>query len=366
MSENPYSAEKMLWWAAREGYPPRGPKQIHFVICDLCNQDCHFCAYRMSGYSSNELFVGSSERAGYGHDNPKRWIPTDRALGLLDEFYAAGVEGIQFTGGGEPTVHPDHYKIFSAAYDAGFKVALVSNGLRWSKELIDLAGLFSWCRISVDAGTPEMYANVRNTRPESFGKVMRNMAALRDRIDKAGSKCVFGMGYVVTERNWEGIVEGVRQAKIYGAHNVRMSAYFNTDFERRFEPFYKEARDSILEARARYEDDNFKVYDRFGDRVEDLREHSPDYETCYYQSYTNYVGGDIQSYRCCVLAYNKRGVIPGGNLENRRFDEFWASDDRKTDFALFRASECEKCQFNDRNKAMKAVIESDPLHKEFP
>ena len=32
------------------------PLQVHLIISDLCNQDCSFCAYRMSGYTTNELF----------------------------------------------------------------------------------------------------------------------------------------------------------------------------------------------------------------------------------------------------------------------------------------------------------------------
>ena len=76
-----YSEAKMLWWAHREGFPPKGgPKQVHWILSDLCNQDCHFCAYRMSGYTSNELFMAGSEASAYGHDNPVRWVETERAL----------------------------------------------------------------------------------------------------------------------------------------------------------------------------------------------------------------------------------------------------------------------------------------------
>ena len=85
-----YAELKPVWWFARDGKLPDAPKQVQLILSDLCNQDCHFCAYRMSGYTSNELFIGDSERAAYGHDNPKRWIPTERALRFIDEFKRAG------------------------------------------------------------------------------------------------------------------------------------------------------------------------------------------------------------------------------------------------------------------------------------
>src|SRR3990167_267821 len=138
------SESKIVWWAHREGFPPSGPKQVHWILSDLCNQDCSFCAYRMSGYTSNELFgAGAGAKlSAYGHDNPVRWVDTDRALRLVDEFKSAGVLAVQFTGGGEPTVHPDHEAIFELALDAGLQCALVSNGYRWRDRIFDLLPRF--------------------------------------------------------------------------------------------------------------------------------------------------------------------------------------------------------------------------------
>src|SRR3990167_6955639 len=163
---NEYSSLKMAWWAQREGFPPKAPKQVQLVISDLCNEDCNFCAYRMSAsvtgtkaYSSNELFVGDSKRAVYGHDNPVRFIPTERAISFMDEFKRAGVLAVQFTGGGEPTVHKDHERIFESALAASLKASLVSNGLRWSDRLrSEILPRFSWVRVFVDAGCPVTYS----------------------------------------------------------------------------------------------------------------------------------------------------------------------------------------------------------------
>ena len=97
--------------------------------------------------------------------------------------------------------------------------------------------------------------------------------------------------------------------------------------------------------------------------------YSSTYSFCSYQHYTTYIGGDLNLYRCCVLAYNKRGLV--GSLKDRRFDEFWASADRVDDFAEFDASGCERCQFNEKNRSLLYVMgntasDTSPRHLEWP
>lgn len=359
---NPYSNLKMPWWYLRDGGISTTPKQAHVILSDLCNQDCSFCAYRMSGYTSNELFMGKSEASPYGHSNPKRWIPTDRALALLDELKSAGVLAVQFTGGGEPTVHPDHDRIFRRALDLGFKCSLVSNGVKWADSLYPILMDFDWVRVSIDAGTPETYARIRNTPKGNFEKVwdhVRTLAAI-----KPGP--ILGIGYVVIPGNDAEIVEACRIASESGANNVRLSAAFTTEGEKPYADIYDDIKERIILAKRLYERPDFAIHDLFGDRVADLKQHNPDYRTCHFQSYTTYIGGDLNVYRCCVYAYNERGKIAGGNLKERSFDAFWKSDERKADFKSFDARGCERCQFNEKNRIMDTLLSDDITHKEFP
>ena len=70
----------------------------------------------MSGYTTNELFkvvhpVTAVRLITY---NPNRKIPYEKCLEILDDCAEMGVKAIQITGGGEPSVHPDHTKIYQA------------------------------------------------------------------------------------------------------------------------------------------------------------------------------------------------------------------------------------------------------------
>jgi MoaA/NifB/PqqE/SkfB family radical SAM enzyme len=366
-----YNEGKMVWWYAREKKLPEAPKQVQLILSDLCNQDCHFCAYRMSGYTSNQLFVGDSELAKTGHSNPKRWIPTDRALRLVDEIKAAGALSIQFTGGGEPTVHPDHERIFARALELGIRCSLVSNGMRWSDTLINsLLPQFDWVRVSIDAASPETYANTRRCPPKHWDRVWGNVRKLGQAIRETGTPTAFGLGFVVTPESYPEVVPFAELARDAGAHNIRYTAMFSTEDEEPFVRIYDRIRLYIDRAK-RLQTDAFKVYDNFGSRFEDLRQHAPDYRFCSYQHYTTYVGGDLQAYRCCVLAYNRRGRMAGGDLSKTTFDKFWRSQARKDDMDALDARGCERCQFNVKNRALLYVMgnteqDDTPRHLEWP
>lgn len=367
-----YGELKSVWWAAREGLRlPDTPKQVHWVLSDLCNEDCNFCSYRMSGGQSTELFMEGSKAAAYGHGNPVRWIDTDRALRLVDEMKSLGVLAVQMTGGGEPTVHPDHERIFAKVLDSGIRLSLVSNGYRWREALFPLIPRMDWLRVSVDAGYAKTYSEMRHVPEGAFGKVLLHVAEAATEIRKAGSPTVLGIGYTVTPDNWREIVDGVRVAKKSGAHNIRLSAMFGPDNEKPFLPIYDEIKGLILKAKSTHEDATFRVYDNFGSRLDDLVQHSPDYSTCAYQYYTSYIGGNVQSYRCCVLSYTRRGMVANGDLTNQRFDDFWRSEARRQDYAKFDARGCPRCMFNEKNRALLYVMgntESDtvPRHLEWP
>jgi MoaA/NifB/PqqE/SkfB family radical SAM enzyme len=367
-----YNESKMIWWYARDHGLPRAPKQVQLILSDLCNQDCSFCAYRMSGYTSNQLFMAGSEAAAYGHSNPKRWIPTERAMRLLDEFVEAGVLSVQFTGGGEPTVHPDHEKLFTRALALGLRCSLVSNGVKWSERLIfNVLPKFDWVRVSIDAGDAESYATTRRTPAAHWDRVWEHVQYLATAIREQATPCALGLGFVVTPDSFEQIPAFAARAAESGAANLRFTAMFSTEDDAPFRSIYNRVRGLIAEARAKHEGLGFTVHDNFGSRFDDLKQHAPDYPTCGYQYYTTYVGGDLHAYRCCVLAYNERGRIAGGDLRERSFAEFWASQQRRDDLAALDPRGCERCQFNFKNRQLLYVMgntESDvtPRHLEWP
>ena len=105
---------------------------VHVSLINACNLTCSFCCF-----ANRDL----TER-----------LPTEKAKQALDSFRKIGVTGIEFTGGGEPTLHPDFCEIIKHAHDLGFALGMNTNGkiLGKNKKINkDIMKLFSWVRLGM-------------------------------------------------------------------------------------------------------------------------------------------------------------------------------------------------------------------------
>jgi MoaA/NifB/PqqE/SkfB family radical SAM enzyme len=357
----PYSDLKAAWHLDKIGELRRGgqivPAQVQLILSDLCNQDCHFCAYRMSGGFSTEQFAGPN-----GEKNPNRKIPTDKAREILDDCASLGVKAIQFTGGGEPTVHPDHLFLFEHAQGLGLETALVTNGVLFRSGWEQSLPKMKWVRVSIDASSASEYAAVRRVKPEFYAQALGHVAQLAAEIKKQGTDCLLGVGYVLTLENWSHAYDGVRVIRETGAANVRLSAMFSSEGA----DYYGRTRGAIQAEIARVktlERDDFKVIDLFGNRIADLIQHAPDYEFCGYQQFNAYIGGNLRVYRCCTTAYTAHGEV--GDLTNQTFAAWFYSQEKRASYAEFDARSCSTCQFNEKNRSIVYLVDQSPTHVNF-
>lgn len=356
---NPYAEEKGLYHTDRlaEIRHGRHPNPVHLqlIVSDLCNHDCSFCAYRQSGYTSNQLFGEIKADGSYTH-NPNRLIPTEKVLEILEDAAELGIKAIQFTGGGEPTVHREFPLFLRRAHELGLETALVTNGQNLNEETRRELLQSTWVRVSIDAGREETYREVRRVREGVFQRVQDNVRALVEARNAAGQDWPYiGAGFVVTRENWREILEGVDIAERMGVDNLRFAAVFTNQDEDYFAGFEKRAHELAAQAEARSRP-GFKVTDNFRVRFADLKQRSPEYERCAYQRLTTYIGADQNLYRCCILAYNERGLL--GSLKGRRLADFWPQ--LRPAFENFDARGCPRCQFNGRNRALNRTIDAMP------
>jgi wyosine [tRNA(Phe)-imidazoG37] synthetase (radical SAM superfamily) len=351
---NPYATNKAiahvdrLYQLKRNEQP--APVHLHFIISDLCNQDCNFCAYRIDGYTE---FFSTPD----GNHNPARRIPYNKIVEILNDCKAMGVKAVQFTGGGEPTVHPKCREAIEYAHMLGLDTSLVTNGVRLNEALRETLMRSMWARISIDAGKPETYGAVRRVDPSIYWKVLDNCAKLAQLKQQKQSNLVIGIGWVVNKDNWQQIVQGVKDARETGVDNVRLSAVFQPDDAAYFRDFYAQAAEACAEAEG-LATDTFAVINNFGARLADLSLGHPEYPKCHYQHMVTYIGGDMNLYRCCVLSYTKRGLV--GSLEGVRFRDLWESRVKQEDYRQFNAHECPRCQFNDKNRATQEIMDGLP------
>lgn len=360
---NPYSPLKVL---AHRGllqqlkaHAQIVPVQAQVVLSDFCNHNCSFCAYRMNGFINNEKFGVMED--GVRNNNPTRFMPTPKAVELFDDFRNIGVRAVQFTGGGEPTVHPDHTELFNNALDRGLECALITNGYTLREDDFDVLHEFSWVRVSVDAGSAAQYAAIRDVPESGWERMWGNFRRLvKDNADGHGP--LLGAGFVVTRENFESMVAFAKRAKAEGANNVRISAMFNPDQYAYFHPIREEVL-ALAEDTMALEDESFRVFNEFNARLDDLKQKSPDYDFCGYQQFVTYIGADLNVYRCCDTAYSERGLL--GSIKDQSFATFWNSLEKRRLIDDFDAHDCGSCMFNTRNRFINYAIAPSHTHVNF-
>jgi Fe-coproporphyrin III synthase len=363
-SQGAYSSQKIWWHLDKISAVRRGqqiiPAQVQLILSDLCQQGCHFCGYRRpDGFSSEQFGVYID---GHLHMNPNRMIPTAKVREILEDCSALGVRAVQLTGGGEPTLHPQFIELVGLAQQLGIETALVSNGALLRPGWEQVYPQMAWIRISVDAGTPETYAQVRAVHPTFFHKVLQHITEIRTAIDRVGSPCLLGGGYVITPENWSELYEGVGLMKQAGVHNVRLSAMFSKEFDRPYGILIPQIEEQIAKTQA-LTDTHFHVVDMFGDRLQDLSNGRPTYEFCGMQQFVLYIGGNQRLYRCCTTAYTHHGEV--GDLTHQRLIDWFHSEQKSRAYADFKASSCHVCQFNQKNRAIVYAIDPAPVHVNF-
>ena len=135
----------------------KGPLVVELDPTTVCNLSCHDCI------SGNLLNQGG--------------FRDDRLLGLIEEFKQAGVRAVVLIGGGEPMAHPHFGSIVQKMFEADIHVGVTTNGTLLGK-FHQQSLLTKWLRVSVDAGSPEVFAEFRPHRSgrSQFDLVIRNMA----------------------------------------------------------------------------------------------------------------------------------------------------------------------------------------------
>jgi len=340
-----YSQAKPLYWTdrlatLRDGIAP-APVHVQLVLSDLCDQSCLTCAYRMDAGLSNELFPEGNRR------NPNRMIPTAKAEEIIDDCAALGVRAIQFTGGGEPTMHPDYLALFARAQAHGIKTALVTNGVRIDPTHPAVQAM-TWIRVSVDAGTPQTYAHTRRVSEKHWPAVWQHIAQLVETCSGTVS-----VGFVVTNENFSELSNAAVLARAAGAANVRVGAVFSSDGTTYYSDI-ESVRAVIALAKAEHGD---LIVDLFDRRIDDLDHGRPTEPLCGYQHLSTYIGGDLGVYRCCNTAYTRAGKV--ADLHERRFRDLFGGPVQPFD-----ATSCRFCQFRGQNAAI-AATQRMPVHAEF-
>lgn len=254
-----------------------------------------------------------------GHLRADECLDFEEACAYMRQAAAMGAKSVIFSGGGEPLLHGDFVKMVMAARNIGLKVGVNTNGL--ALDLIDiesLVGAASYVRVSLDAGTAEMYQMTHGLRSGRYDRVLRNMSLLSAARNRTGSSCVLGSGYLTDART---VIFAEMDAFI------SVSAEAGLDFAQ-FRPFQKdftpiEPHFGVL--REKFRDDirvvaSMQKYGRFSDL-----NYRP-YQKCWSHNFVTIIGADAKLYPCCELTLDPRYAL--GDLRQECFGSIWSKKEK--------------------------------------
>lgn len=201
------------WQRAAAGKQPWHPAPVT-VEWDLSNrcvlgcQDCHFAHTHVKGPWATKPRLLPMAYDSTGDLADLRLVGT-----ALDQLSRAGVQGIVWSGGGEPTTHPDWQQIVTLAHAMGFQQGMYTlGGLLTKPSAKVLATHATWVVVSLDAADAETYAAEKGVPPERFTVACDGARWLAD----VGCATV-GVSFLLHEGNWFRAPEMLALARSLGA-----------------------------------------------------------------------------------------------------------------------------------------------------
>jgi MoaA/NifB/PqqE/SkfB family radical SAM enzyme len=153
------------------------PVSMEVNLTNKCNLACKWCI---------------SENARGGETlNPVR------LYSFLQDFYSMGGKSIVYSGGGEPTCHPDFERVVKDTKSTGLDMGLMTNGTYNPDYASAIGNSFQWVRFSLDTLDRNHYTEWKGR--DLVDKVKSNVIGLKDFPIKVGVNCNVGTDLTLQE-----------------------------------------------------------------------------------------------------------------------------------------------------------------------
>jgi MoaA/NifB/PqqE/SkfB family radical SAM enzyme len=238
---------------------------------------------------------------------------------------AAGVRGVVWSGGGEPTTHPDWIAIVEYAAGLGLEQGMYTlGGLLTADTAVRLARAASWVVVSLDTATATAYAAEKGVPRERFDAACAGVRAL------AQAGVIVGVSFLLHAGNWAQAA-GMRDlARELGATYATFRPAIHVDGRQAVPTDDRRWIDAAMpELRALAEAPDVEIDP---DRFAQYRDwHGRDYDACTGIQLTTTVTPDGRVWLCP----QRRGFRDSclGDLSTESFADVWARHPRQwTDF----------------------------------
>ena len=276
-----------------------------------CNHRCTFCAVDYIGYRPNNLDAE---------------VLKER----ISEMASKGIRSIMFAGEGEPLLHKQLPEIINITKQQGIDVAITTNGTQLNERFIDeCAKSITWIKVSLNAGTREIYSKIHQTKAEDFDKVWRNLATACIYRDVNKLNITIGIQLVLLPENINTVEDAVIDAKSCGLDYVVIKPYSQhfKSITRLYEGIKYGSALNMASELAKHNDDHFEVVTRYIS----MQQHDDSergYDKCYSTPFMwAYIMATGDVYGCSAYLLDER--FKYGSILEASFENIWTGDRRR-------------------------------------
>lgn len=338
--------DRLQGW--RDGDTP-APVTIEWDLMNRCNLSCGGCHMAFTHVRGP---LAGKQHGPEGHTSTGDIADAEMVMRALSEAADAGVQGVVWTGGGEPTLHPDFDAIAGYAHSIGLQQGMYTHG-GWIGEARAqlMKQCFTWVVISLDRADPDSYRAYKGGGKEGFARAcdgIKHLAA-------ADGPCTVGVSFLLDAETWRDAWRDLKLADELGADYTTFRPMINFD-----------QADPALPT-----DDRSWITEALPTLRELARTDGVVLDVDRYLEYRDYTG---RSYRTCRgirlnttitpdgrvwLCPNRRGFAGSelGDLTRESFTQVWQRHPGQwTDFTQCRVM-CRLHLVNERLEAIEASME---------
>lgn len=312
-----------------------GPIRANLDLTNLCTHNCPWC---------EPLQFRKETIADKSHT-----MSASVALEVLSDLAAMDCRTINFSGGGEPTVHPYFGGILKRAVELRMKTWIVTHGGLMHKWMDDLL-LADHIRVSLDASNAAEHAEMHGSHGLEYERVTQNITNLcKSRKNRSPE---VGIAYIIADCNSS--PESIRRVLSFAAGAGVDFIQFRPLSEekpQRLTRHWFEILQDIKEISPPY---NVLVYPvKRGSDVFEQRE----FDTCYSAFTMAVISADGSVCACC-----DRRDLRFGNVNEQSFKSIWLGAKHREMAEKIVPKLCQRCLQCGFNRAVERfVINNDAL-----
>lgn len=334
------SSEKILRYPNKIDYFLNAHKTLIVTELDLTNK----CNHRCPGCCGNN------------ENNAE--LSKEQVEIVVENLKAMDNKGVILSGGGEPTISPHFEYAIKLLKNAGQNIGCNSHGMNLNEHFNEIiASNLEYFRISLDAGSPEMYLKIHGMKPSHFDKTLQNIENFAKTKQRLNSKISFGVGFLTSKLTECDMEEFVKLVKDRGA-----------DFAQ-FRPFTGDTLDitpKLESLRAKYEDSNFKIvasYQKYKEMAGLEVSKERGYDKCHGMFFSTVISADFKVWACLHFRQSEKHFL--GDLRKHSLEEIWKSARMRE---VYNNIDCATCPILCRNDSFNRTLDKlslEILNSEF-